>query len=160
MKEPKGDTTTIGIISDTHGHLAPEISGIFKNADLILHAGDIENPRTLTSLEAIAPVTAVRGNMDYGDPGRNLCKTELVEINSVSLYMLHNLHDLDIDPESMGVAAVVSGHTHQAGIYEKGRVLFINPGSATLPRYGAAPSVALVLIRNQRLYPRIIHLNE
>jgi uncharacterized protein len=160
MKDPKGDTITIGIISDTHGHLAPEVSGIFKNVDLILHAGDIENRQTLTSLEAIAPVTAVRGNMDSDERGWSLCNTELVEIHNILLYMVHNLHDLDIDPESIGVAAVVFGHTHQAGIYEKGRVMFINPGSATLPRYGAAPSVALVLIRNQRLYPRIIHLNE
>ena len=160
MKDPVKDTIAIGVISDTHGHLAPEIVGIFENVKLILHAGDIEDFESLKLLETIAPVIAVRGNMDHGDRAKSLGRTELVEINNILLYVVHNLHDLDIDPESIGVAAVVSGHTHQAGIYEKGPVMFINPGSATLPRYGAAPSVALILIRNQRLDARIIQLND
>ncbi len=160
MNNPEGcPSTIIGVISDTHGHMAPEIPRIFEDVDIILHAGDIDSPEILKLLEAIAPVIAVRGNMDRGDWTQNLCKTELVEIRNVGLYVVHDLYNLDIDPEAIGVRVVVYGHTHQAKIHENRQVMFINPGSATLPRNGTSPSVAVISICNKRLVPRIIHLN-
>ncbi|MFO7964721.1 MAG: metallophosphoesterase family protein [Desulfobacterales bacterium] len=152
-----GTITRIGVISDTHGRLAPEIATIFKHIDMILHAGDIDDPEVLKRLNAIAPVTAVRGNMDRGKWAKTLPKTELISINDVDFYVLHDLHDLDIDPKSIGISAVIYGHTHHARITEDRHTILINPGSASLPRKGAAPSVAVISVHRRRIYPQIFY---
>lgn len=151
---------TIGVISDTHGHLAAEILRIFSGVDMILHAGDIDSAKPLRALEGVAPVVAVQGNMDRGSWTRHLNQTELIEIGQTGIYLIHDLYHLDIDPGSIGVKAVVHGHTHRAKIHEREGVLFINPGSASLPRIGASPSIGLLSIRNNSLTPRIVYLKE
>jgi putative phosphoesterase len=151
---------TIGVVSDTHGKLARRLGDILAGVDLIIHAGDVDRPEILESLQSMAPVVAVRGNMDQGNWARTLSKTELVDIEKNLFYVVHNLDDMDIDPESLGVAAVISGHTHRAKIQRKGTVLFLNPGSATLPRGKSSPSMALIYIRKESLDAQFFEIEE
>ena len=153
-------TYIIGVISDTHGRLSHQLPDILKHADLIIHAGDVDDADTLESLKAIAPVIAVRGNMDRGAWAENLCETELVEIGGTGLYILHDIYNLDIDPESIHVKAVISGHTHRPSISTKGPVLYFNPGSATNPRGGNRPSVGILQITDEKLTGRIVEIPE
>jgi len=125
----------IGIISDTHGLLRPKAERALAGVDLIVHAGDVGSPEVLTRLKLIAPVFAVRGNVDTEVWARQLPETTVVEANGASLYVLHNLRDLDLRPDGAGFDLVVSGHTHQAQQLEKHGVLFINPGSAGPRRF-------------------------
>ena len=129
----------IGIISDTHGLLRPEALDALRGSDLILHAGDVGDPRILDTLRQIAPVAAVRGNIDRADWARALPETTVAAEN---IYMLHNIHDLDLDPASAGFRAVVSGHSHRPGSFEKDGVLYINPGSAGPRRFRLPVTVA------------------
>jgi uncharacterized protein len=125
-----GVNMRLGIISDTHGLLRPEAVEALRGVDLILHAGDVGGPEILTQLKTIAPVFAVRGNVDTEAWAEELPATTIVEANGVSFYVLHNLQHLDLKPEAAGVQAVISGHTHQPEQYERGGVLYLNPGSA------------------------------
>src|ERR1700747_1941807 len=122
--------TVIGVISDTHGLLRPEAVEALRGVDRILHAGDVGDPQILKELESIAPVTAVRGNVDSGEWGQKLPLTEVVEVDGVSIYMLHILDKLDLKPEASRFAVVVYGHSHIPKIEEKNGVLYFNPGSA------------------------------
>ena len=119
------------MISDTHGLLRPRALDALAGSDLILHAGDVGDPAILDALRRIAPVTAVRGNIDHGDWARALPETAVVE----GIYMLHNLRDLDRDPAAAGFRAVVSGHSHKPGSFQKHGVLYLNPGSAGPRRF-------------------------
>lgn len=125
----------IGIISDTHGLLRPEAEHALAGVDLIVHAGDVGSPEVLTRLKQIAPVFAVRGNVDTEAWAQQLPETTVVEANGTSFYLLHNLRELDLQPKGAGFDFVISGHTHQAEQWEKHGVLFINPGSAGLRRF-------------------------
>ena len=149
----------IGLISDTHGYLDPSAIQALKKADMIIHAGDIGKPDILGALRQIAPVTAVRGNMDGGAWARSLPRTDIIEIGDVFIYVLHDINDLDLDPPSASIHAVVSGHLHRPSIAHRNGVLYVNPGSATLPRQ-SLPSVALIDLRGDRLHARIIELNR
>ena len=102
-----------GIISDTHGLLRPEAVKALEGVDMIIHAGDIGKPEILEALRVIAPVVAVRGNNDTGDWARTLPETEVFEVGRIALYVLHDVHTLDLDPAAAGFAAVISGHSHQ-----------------------------------------------
>jgi len=137
---------TIGVISDTHGSLSNRAQAILNRADVIVHAGDFDTPEVLTALEKLAPVIAVRGNMDTGNWTAQLPTADLVELGGVNLYVLHNLHALDLDPAAADVRIVISGHTHQATARQSNGILFLNPGSPTSPRYGTDASVAMVNI--------------
>jgi uncharacterized protein len=150
----------IGVVSDTHGRLAQGLFPMLAGVDVIIHAGDIDRPEILKSLQSMAPVIAVRGNMDQGNWSQTLRKTELVDIENTMFYVVHNIDDMDIDPESIGVAAVISGHTHQAQIRRKGTVLFLNPGSVTLPRDNAPPSMAVLCIRKGSLDVRLVEISD
>jgi uncharacterized protein len=150
----------IGVVSDTHGNLPPGLADMLNGVDLIIHAGDIDCPEILESLRALAPVVAVRGNMDQGNWAKILDKTELVDFQNTLLYVVHNIDDMDIDPGPTEVAAVISGHTHRAQIRRKGKVLFLNPGSATLPRGNGPPSMAVIYIREESLDARIFEISE
>jgi putative phosphoesterase len=150
----------IGVISDTHGCISENLPHILKNIDFMIHAGDIDNPDTLESLKSIAPVIAVRGNMDKGEWTKNLCQSELVEIGEVALYVVHNIYDLDIDPHSINVKAVISGHTHLPSLFKKGQVLYVNPGSATQPRNGNPPTVAIIQIKKNTLTGQLVEIPE
>jgi putative phosphoesterase len=137
--------TVVGLISDTHGVLPAAAARALAGVERILHAGDVEDRRVLDELARIAPVTAVRGNMDR-DECRGLPRTALVEIAGLACYVLHDIGRLDLDPFAAGIRVVVHGHTHRAEAAERGGVLFVNPGSATRPRGGGPASVARLRI--------------
>lgn len=151
--------TTIGILSDTHSILRPEAEEALGECDRILHAGDVGDANVLERLQRIAPVVAVRGNMDYGSWASALPVTEMVELSGTVFYLLHDLYQLDLDPPSAGIHVVVHGHTHRPEIKEKEGVTYLNPGSAGHRRYDYPVSLARIQIENGVVHPRIITLD-
>jgi len=149
------DGFLVGIISDTHGHLPPEVAEAFAGVDLIIHAGDIGNNEVLEALRAIAPVHAVRGNMD-GGWAYGLPATEVVEVGEVLIYVLHDAYLLKLDPATAGFVAVINGHTHRAAVEKRKGVLFLNPGSAS--PHSSSGTVALLRIRGTSLEPEVVKL--
>jgi hypothetical protein len=148
----------IGVISDTHGLLRPEAVAALKGVDHILHAGDVGDPAILETLRAIAPVTAIRGNIDeYGACG-HLAPVEVVEMGGATFYMLHDGKRLDVDPVAAGFAAVISGHTHQTKIDWRKGVLYFNSGSAGPRRFELPVTVGKIEIVRSRLKPSILPL--
>jgi putative phosphoesterase len=129
-----------------------------QGTDQIIHAGDIGDPGILAQLEELAPVTAVRGNMDWGRWTKDLQGTEVLEVGEISIYVLHDLEDLDLNPEAAGFSAVVSGHTHIPVISQRAGVLYLNPGSAGPVRGSKPVSLALVEVKQGALEPRIVDL--
>ena len=127
--------TRLGLISDTHGLLRPEALRLLAGSGTIVHAGDVGNPEILQALGAIAPVTAVRGNIDTGPWAAELPATAEVRAQGARIYVLHDLHELDIDPRARGFDIVVSGHSHRPGWREANGVLYINPGAAGRRRF-------------------------
>lgn len=134
--------TRIGLISDTHGLLRPQALEALRGCELILHAGDVGKPEILTALRELALVIAVRGNVDQGDWAKVLPETAVAEAGAILLYVLHDVHALDLDPRAAGFRVVVSGHSHQPGKFERNGVLYINPGSAGPRRFHLPVSVA------------------
>jgi putative phosphoesterase len=128
----------IGLISDTHGLLRNEALRALRGADLIIHAGDVGKPEILDRLKDLAPVVAVRGNVDEGEWAMQLPLTQVTEADGATLYILHDLEQLDLDPLAAGFQVVVSGHTHQPHHTRRAGVLFVNPGSAG-PRWFQLP---------------------
>ncbi len=149
-----------GVISDTHGLLLPTAIKALRDVDLIIHAGDIGNPEVLDELEFIAPVVAVRGNMDMIDGLRDLPETEAVEVGDVLLYVIHDIHRLDIAPSEAGFNAVIFGHFHRPSVAEKDGVLYLNPGSASQPRRNYPASLALLHIRGDSIKTRIVDISQ
>ncbi len=137
---------TIGLISDTHELLRPQARRALAGVTHILHAGDICEGNVLAELAEVAPVTAVRGNNDRGAWARGLQTTAMVEIGGVSLYVVHDLSELDIDPRTAGVQAVIYGHSHKPLIEERAGVLYVNPGSAGPRRFTLPISVGFLEI--------------
>jgi len=127
--------STIGLISDTHGLLRPEALRALEGCELIIHAGDVGKPEIIDQLQAVAPVVAVRGNIDTGEWAARLPLTAVVETVSPRIYVIHDIHELDIDPAAAGFAIVVSGHSHKASREERAGVLYLNPGSAGPRRF-------------------------
>jgi putative phosphoesterase len=152
------NSVLLGVISDTHGLLRPEALKALQGVDHIIHAGDIGNPDVLVELEGIASVTAVRGNMDWGDWTANLQRTEVVEVGGASIYVLHDLDLLDLIPRAAGFGAVVFGHTHVPEITRADGVLYLNPGSAGPVRGSKPVSLAVVDVVGGSLDPRIVTL--
>ena len=146
MSEPapaaSRDPKVIGLISDTHGLLRPQALRALEGSDLIIHAGDVGDPEILAKLKKIAPVVAVRGNVDTEAWAQELPETEVVETGSATIYVLHDVHALDLDPAAAGFHIVVSGHSHKPGQTERGGVLYINPGSAGPRRFDLPVTVA------------------
>ena len=142
----------MGVISDTHGLLQPAAIEAFKGTDLIVHAGDIGKPDILEDLQAIAPVEAVRGNMDRDDWAHKLPETKLIEVGSLLIYVIHDVYKIDIKPAKAGISAIIHGHTHKSSsIEDHNGVLFLNPGSATQPRFNSPASVALLHVKEKSL---------
>jgi len=137
---------TLGVISDTHGLLRPEAVEALRGSDRILHTGDVGAPEILEALAQIAPVTAIRGNVDTDAWARSLAATEVVEAGGISLYMLHDLCQLDLKPAAAGFRGVVYGHSHQPKMEEKNGVLYFNPGSAGPRRFRLPVSVGRLTI--------------
>ena len=134
----------IGVISDTHGLLRPEATRALAGVDLIVHAGDVGKPEVLAELKAIAPVFAVRGNVDTGPWAKELPVTTIVDAGAARFYVLHDLEELDLRPEAAGFHAVISGHTHEPQQSVKNCVLFLNPGSAGPRRFSLPVTLALL----------------
>jgi hypothetical protein len=148
----------IGVISDTHGLLRPAAVEMLEGAEHILHAGDIGAPAILEALREIAPVTAIRGNIDEGGSCAFLPATELVELDSRSIYMLHDVKQLDLNPEAAGISAVIFGHSHKPLIEQRRGVLFLNPGSDGPRRFQLPVTVAWLDTAPEGLTARIVHL--
>jgi putative phosphoesterase len=125
----------IGVVSDTHGLLRPEVTVALRGVEHILHLGDVGEYWILQELEKVAPVTAVRGNVDNEDQCSKLPETEVFELQDVSIYLLHNIEKLDLDPKAAGFAAVLFGHSHKADIRRHKGVLYFNPGSCGPRRF-------------------------
>ena len=136
----------IGVISDTHGLLRPEALDALRGSDRIVHAGDVGGPEILDQLREIAPVTAVRGNVDHGPWVRALPKTEVLEADHTAIYVIHILSELDLKPESAGFAAVIYGNSHIPKLETKNGVIFFNPGSAGPRRFNLPVTVGRLTI--------------
>ena len=149
----------IGVISDTHGLLRPEATAALAGAEHILHAGDVGDARILDELRRIAPVTAIRGNVDLRGECSLLPATEAVELGGKLFYLVHSVHDLDIDPVAAQVDVVVSGHSHKPLIERKKGVMYLNPGSAGPRRFSLPVSVALLTVSPSQLESRIVELS-
>jgi uncharacterized protein len=148
----------LGIISDTHGLLRPQALAAFAGVELIIHAGDIGDPKILSQLERLAPVHAVRGNVDRGDWAADLPLTRVVEVGGVLIYVLHELFCLDLDPAAASISAVIFGHSHRPHQEQKNGVLFLNPGSAGPKRFTLPVTLALLTLQGHSLHPEIIEL--
>ncbi len=148
----------LGILSDTHGLLRPEALSALAGADHILHAGDVGDAAILKALREIAPVTAIRGNIDIQGPCAQLPATDAVELAGQLFYLVHSIHDLDVNPQAAGLAAVISGHSHKASAETRSGVLYLNPGSAGPRRFSLPVTLALVDVTPTRLTPRILNL--
>ena len=140
---------TIGLISDTHGLLRPQALRALEGSDLIIHSGDVGDPEILESLKTLAPVFAVRGNVDTDPWALALPETEVIETDPATIYVLHDVHALDLDPVAAGFHIVVSGHSHKASREEHNGVLFLNPGSAGPRRFDLPVTVALLHLDQQ-----------
>lgn len=150
--------TEIGVISDTHGLLRPEALDALQGVSHILHAGDVVSNDIIPQLEAIAPVTVVRGNCDGGSVGGQLPMTETVQIEDAHIYMVHIREDLDIDPVAAGMHAVVFGHTHKPYESIQDGVLYYNPGSAGPRRFDLPITLARWTIDGTDIKTNLIEL--
>lgn len=150
----------IGVISDTHGRITAGVPKAFEGVDLIIHAGDIGDEKVLDKLSKIAPVVAIRGNMDFGRWANKLPRSEIIEIGQIILYVLHIANRPDAEPDKTGFKAIISGHTHRPDKFEKNGITFLNPGSASYPKFGNPASVALLQLQRDVLSARIIELKD
>jgi uncharacterized protein len=148
----------IGVISDTHGLLRSAAIEALRGVEHILHAGDVGDPSILDSLRNVAPVTAIRGNIDVGGPCSQLPPTEVVTLHGHTFYMLHDRHALDLDPAAAGFSAVISGHSHKPLLEWRHGVLYMNPGSAGPRRFSLPVSIGLLTIGADGLQPRLVTL--
>lgn len=149
----------IGVISDTHGLMRPEALVELNGSRLILHAGDIGSASVLEALRAIAPVVAVRGNCDKGPWAQDLHEVEVVEESACLIYLLHDLHSLDLDPAAAGFRIVISGHSHKPSQQERNGVLYLNPGSAGPRRFKLPVTVARLRLDSAHVGVEIIELS-
>lgn len=138
----------IGVISDTHGLLRPEALLALRGSELILHAGDIGGPGIISQLATMAPVRAIRGNVDREPWAQAFPETDVVEVAGVSLYLIHDVNALDLDPRAGGFGAVISGHSHQPGQQVRKGVLYFNPGSAGPRRFKLPISIGRLRVEN------------
>jgi putative phosphoesterase len=150
----------IGLISDTHGLLRPEAIAFLRGCDHIVHGGDIGAAEVIEQLSGIAPVSAIRGNNDRAPWAASLRDTELVQIGTTHVYIVHDLTELDIDPAAAGVQAVISGHSHIPRIEERDAVLYVNPGSAGPRRFRLPIALGEIRIDGAKLIARTVALND
>lgn len=154
----KHEERIIGVISDTHGLLRPEAAAAFAGVEMILHAGDIGKPEVLEELGRIAPVLAVRGNNDRDEWSEAIPETLAIAIGSISIYMLHDLKTLDIEPAAEGHRVVIAGHSHKPLVKEENGILYLNPGSAGPRRFKLPISVGLLKITNGVVSAELVEL--
>jgi putative phosphoesterase len=147
---------TIGVISDTHGLVRPEAKDALRGCDALVHAGDIGKPEVLEQLRELAPLTAIRGNVDNW--ARDIAETAVLTLDDVRIYIIHNVKQLDLDPRAAGFAAVISGHSHAPKAETKDGVLYLNPGSAGPRRFKLPVAVAKLHIGDRKLEAELITL--
>ncbi len=150
--------TIVGVISDTHGLLRPEAVEALRRSALILHAGDVGTADVLEQLRRVAPVTVVRGNVDRGGWAHGIPHDEVVQVEGVSIYMLHILAELDMKPEAAGFGVVVYGHSHVPKSEVKGGVLYFNPGSAGPRRFKLPVTVGKLVVESGKIRSQIVAL--
>jgi uncharacterized protein len=148
----------VGVISDTHGLLRPEVIDALKGCDYILHAGDLGDVDILRELRNIAPTFAVRGNVDRRGPQSQLPLTQVVELSGLHLYMLHEVNKIDLNPAAAGFSAVIYGHSHSPLSETRGKVLYFNPGSCGPRRFSLPVSMGFLHIRNGKLKTELLTL--
>lgn len=148
----------IGLISDTHGLIRPQALAALEGVDGIIHAGDIGKPEVIVALKTIAPVAAVKGNIDSGVWATSLPNTKLVQVGGTRLFIIHNIKELDRDPVARGYQVVVSGHSHKPLVASRDGVLFVNPGSAGPRRFKLPIAVGKLFIQNGQVNAEIIDL--
>ncbi len=150
----------IAVVSDTHSLLRPEVLPAISGAEHILHAGDVGEIEILESLRTIAPVTAIRGNIDKSGPCAELPATEYIEFHGMSLYMVHNIDELDLDPAAAGASVVVYGHSHKASMEKRGGVLYLNPGSIGPRRFNLPVTFAWLTLSDGEPVAEIVTLSN
>ena len=150
--------TNIGVISDTHGLLRPQAVKALRGSELILHAGDVGEPEILAELREIAPVMAVRGNVDYGGWANTLPMTEDLTVGASRVHMLHILANLAVDPAAAGVGMVIYGHSHKPEIALRNGVTYFNPGSAGPRRFKLPITLGRIHVVEGRLEPELVEL--
>jgi hypothetical protein len=148
----------IGVISDTHGLLRAEALAALQGVEHILHAGDVGDISILEELKKIAPMTAIRGNVDTHGACAQLPATEMVELGGKSFYLVHSVHDLDVSPQAAGIDCVVSGHSHKPEIETRRGVLYLNPGSAGPRRFSLPVTVAVVTVDGGAMRAEIVEI--
>ena len=148
----------VGVISDTHGFLRPEAAAFLRGSDFVIHGGDIGHEGILKELTSVAPTTAVRGNNDKGRWADSLAITEVLQVEEVLIYIIHNIAELDLDPVAAGFQVVVSGHSHKPSVAEKGGVLYVNPGSAGPRRFQLPVAVAELVVNGTSVHARVVEL--
>lgn len=148
----------VGVISDTHGLLRPEAVAALAGVEHILHAGDVGDIRILDTLREIAPVTAIRGNIDQWGECAELPATDVVELGGRLFYLVHSLTDLDINPVVAGVTAVISGHSHKPAMEQRNGVLYLNPGSAGPRRFNLPVTIALIRADEAGIETELVNL--
>lgn len=148
----------VGVISDTHGLLRPQAVAFLRGSDFIVHGGDIGDLSILDELRGLAPVTAVRGNNDKEAWADGIAESEVLKVGDVSIYVLHNLSELDLDPVAAGLQVVVSGHSHRPVIEEHDGVLYVNPGSAGPRRFKLPIAAAELQVEGRSVKARIVEL--
>jgi uncharacterized protein len=149
----------IGVISDSHGLLRPEAVELLRGSEHIIHAGDIGAPEIIPELEKIAPLTAIRGNVDTQAWARRFAETEVVELAGVFLYVIHDANAIDLNPKAAGFAAVISGHSHKPKQEVKDGVLYFNPGSAGPRRFKLPISVGRLTIVDRKVSGEILEIS-
>lgn len=148
----------VGVISDTHGMLRPQALAAMQGSDYVLHGGDIGKVDILGALQAIAPLTVVRGNNDRADWAREVPETARLTVGQIEVFVVHDIATLLIDPAAEGIDVVVYGHSHRPRVHYKAGVMYLNPGSAGPRRFSLPISVAELLIEGDQVTARIIEL--
>jgi putative phosphoesterase len=148
----------VGLISDTHGLLRPEAVTFLRGSDRIVHAGDIGGAHVLPELNALAPVTAVRGNIDKGPWAEAIADTEVLQLDDVFIYVIHDVAELDLDPVAAGFHVVVSGHSHRPSVRERDGVLYVNPGSSGPRRFKLPVAVAELEVDGRSVQAKLVEL--
>ena len=150
----------IGVISDTHGLLRPEAVELLQGSEHIIHAGDIGSPEIVPALEKIAPVTAIRGNVDTQPWARRFAEIEVVELAGTHIYVIHDVNALDLNPRAAGFAVVISGHSHQPKQEIKDDVLYFNPGSAGPRRFNLPISLGRLHIGDGMIQGKLLTIPQ
>ena len=149
----------IGVISDTHSLVRPEALAALEGCELIIHAGDIGSPNVLDALRVIAPVVAVRGNIDKGPWAEELPDTDVIRADGALIYVLHNLNEIDLNPAAAQMHAVIAGHSHEPSVATKAGVLYVNPGSAGPRRFKLPVAVARMNVTGSNVTADLVLLD-